>query len=149
MSRTSTASGAPPRPGAAITPPTQPPRGHGADAFNPPTVRDVQPPAHLTQPQPRFDAGDTGAFDEGAAFRECAALMEQKNWTAARIALHTLAAKVPQSRTYRAWLCYARGREAYIGGRVDEAVAEMQRALQLEPDLAHAKHALAELQRRR
>ena len=127
----------PPRPTPGIAPPTQPPR---ADNFNPPTVRNLEPPA-----------GNYGAgtFDEEAAFRDAAALMEQKNWLQARQALHALAAKVPQSRTYRAWLCYARGREAYIAGRPDDAILEMQRALQLEPDLAHAKHALAELQRRR
>jgi tetratricopeptide (TPR) repeat protein len=136
VSRTMT----PVRTGDGISPPTQPPRTE----FNPPTIRNLHTP-------PGVPVGNYGGqtFDEGAAFREAAALMEQKNWPAARQALHALAAKVPQSRTYRAWLCYARGREAYIAGRPDEAILEMQRALQLEPDLAHAKHALAELQRRR
>ena len=128
----------PPRPTGVLTPPTQPPRPQ-ADSFNPPTVRNVPMPP----------PGRTDDFDEAAAFRDAAALMEQKNWQAARLALHALAARVPQSKHYRAWLCYARGREAYLAGRPEDAILEMQRALQLEPDLAHAKHALAELQRRR
>lgn len=131
----------PPRPTPGIAPPTQPPR---ADTFNPPTVRNVQTPVGVAVANQAYDI-----FDEAAAFRDAAALMEQKSWAAARQALHALAAKVPQSKTYRAWLCYARGREAYVAGRPDDAILEMQRALQLEPDLAHAKHALAELQRRR
>jgi hypothetical protein len=138
-------------------PPTNPPTGRGPvlpprpapDAFNPPTVRNIAVPP--TQPIVRFGSPAPGSeqFDEAAAFREAAALMERKDWAAARQALHALAARVPQSKTYRAWLCYARGREAYLAGRPDDAILEMQRALQLEPDLAHAKHALAELQRRR
>ncbi len=126
-----------PAPGA-FTPPTQPPR---PDNFNPPTVRNVPTPAGLSAGQ--------GGFDEAGAFREATALLEKKDWTSARQALHALAARVPQSKVYRAWLCYARGREAYIAGRPQDAILEMQRALQLEPDLAHAKHALTELQRRR
>jgi hypothetical protein len=124
----------PPGQSSPFHPPTQPPRP--TDGFDPPTIRNVEAPA-------------ASGFDETAAFRECTLLMEQKNWPAARQALHNLAAKVPQNRNYRAWLCYARGREAYINGKADEAILEMQRALQLDPDLAHAKHALTELQRRR
>jgi tetratricopeptide (TPR) repeat protein len=111
------------------------------DTFNPPTVRGILPqPTPGTQPP---------GFDEASAFRDACALMEAKNWTGARQAFHALAAKVPQSKQYRAWLCYTRGREAYLAGRVEDAIVELQRALQLEPDHAHAKHALAELQRRR
>ena len=75
--------------------------------------------------------------------------MEQRNWTAARHCLHALAAKVPQSKPYRALLCYTRGREAHVAGRADDALLEYQRALQLDPDLAQVKQAVAELQRRR
>jgi len=143
-----------------VNPPTNPPTGRGPvlpprpspDGFNPPTVRNVAGTSPSgSQPMPRFGSPPPGAepFDETAAFRDAAALMERKDWTAARQALHALAARVPQSKSYRAWLCYARGREAYLAGRPDDAILEMQRALQLEPDLAHAKHALAELQRRR
>jgi len=116
-----------------LAPPTSPPRPVD---YNPPTARTGA-------------SAGTPAFDEDGAFREATALMERKDWTGARQALHALAPKVPQSKTYRAWLCYARGREAYLQGQTEAAIVEMQRALQLEPDLAHAKHALAELQRRR
>lgn len=76
-------------------------------------------------------------------------LLNERKWTEARVALHNLAAKVPQAKSYRALLCYARGREAHAGGRPDEAQLEYQRALQLDPALDLAGQALAELNRRR
>lgn len=72
-----------------------------------------------------------------------------KNWAAAKNVLNGLAARNPGSKPYRALLCYARGCEAQSAGKGEEAVMELQRALQLDPDLAHAKTALAELLRRR
>ena len=62
--------------------------------------------------------------------------------------MHALAVRMPQSKQYRALLCYARGREAHAAGRLDEASREYQQALQLDPDLAMAKQAVAELRRR-
>lgn len=136
-----------------LAPPTQPPRpyGHGTgsgDGFNPPTVRNVAPTPHtasqaITQPLSREK------FDDAAAFREAAAIMEQKNWPAAVQALATLTERVPYNKSYRAWFHYANGRAAYIAGRPDDAISEMQRALQAEPNHAHARHALSELQKRR
>jgi hypothetical protein len=112
--------------------------------FNVATQRGIAP----TQPtQPLQRAG--GNFDETAALNEALSFMEQRNWTAARQCLHALAAKVPQSKQYRALLCYARGREAHGAGRGEEALLEYQRALQLDPDLAQVKQAVGELQRRR
>jgi 3-methyladenine DNA glycosylase/8-oxoguanine DNA glycosylase len=46
-------------------------------------------------------------------------------------------------------LCYTRGREAQEAGKREEAMMEMQRALQLDPDLGQAKSALEELMHRR
>jgi hypothetical protein len=68
---------------------------------------------------------------------------------AARVALETLTAKSPNVPRYQAMLHYARGREAQLAKRVDEARVELQDALQIDPDLALAKTALAELFTRR
>lgn len=113
-------------------------------SLNPSTIRysGVQPTP--TQPLPKV-----AVFDENAELRQAMDLLTAKNWTAARQALHALAAKVPQSKQYRSLLCYTRGREAQSSGRTEEAQLEFQRALQLDPELAIAKQALSELQRRR
>jgi hypothetical protein len=114
---------------------------------NPSTIRysGVQP-MQVTQPLPRTT---TPVVDEEAELAQAMNLLSAKNWSAARQVLHALAAKVPQSKQYRSLLCYTRGREAQSSGRVEEATLEYQRALQLDPDLAVAKQALGELQRRR
>jgi hypothetical protein len=87
-------------------------------------------------------------FDEDGALQQAKQLLAKRDWTAARMALHALAVRVPQSRPYRALLCYARGREAAAIGKPDDAATEYQRALQLDPELAVAKQALGELKRR-
>jgi hypothetical protein len=46
-------------------------------------------------------------------------------------------------------MSYARGREAQVGGRVDDARVELQDALELDPELQLAKTALTELFTRR
>jgi len=106
-------------------------------------------PLHRIAPHGPTTGTHAAVFDENSALGEALALMEARNWTAARHALHALAAKVPQSKQYRALLCYARGREAHVAGRAEEALIEYQRALHLDPDLAQVKQAVAELQRRR
>lgn len=116
------------------TPPARPPTPSAA--ISPDTVRGVAP---AREP----------AFDERAALREALMLLNDQSWSEARQALSTLAAKVPQSKNYRALLGYARGREAQLAGRADEAALEYQRALELDPQLTMAKQALAEVQRRR
>jgi hypothetical protein len=75
--------------------------------------------------------------------------MHRGQWEAARTALAALAAKAPDVPRYRALICYARGREAQLAQRVDEARVELQDALQLDPELQLAKTALAELFTRR
>lgn len=119
------------RPG---TPPGRPPTA--SQALNPDTVRGAGAPREP-------------AFDERAALRESLMLVNDESWAAARQALSTLAARVPQSKNYRALLSYVRGREAEAAGRADEAALEYQRALELDPGLAMAKQALADVQRRR
>ncbi|MBA3463550.1 MAG: hypothetical protein H0T46_26575 [Deltaproteobacteria bacterium] len=76
-------------------------------------------------------------------------LIAQQQLAAAKVALETLVARTPQSTKYRALLAYAKGREAQLEKRVDEARVELQDALQLDPDLQLAKTALAELFSRR
>lgn len=138
--RASTPSGSPVRPSTrmqAVRPGTPPPPS--ADAINPPTIRysGVQP----AQPASRV-------FDEQAELRTAMDMLAAKNFAAARQAFHALAAKIPQSRHYRALLCYARGRETAASGRIDDAVMEFQRALQLDSELEIAKQAIRELGRK-
>ena len=114
--------------------------------MNPPTIRysGVQP----TQALPRVGGQGAAAFDEQAELRAAMDLLSSKNYPAARQAFHALAAKMPQSRQYRALLCYARGRETAASGRIDDAVLEFQRALQLDSELEIAKQAIRELGRK-
>jgi hypothetical protein len=117
---------------------------------SPPGQRPATPPGDAsstarfgTQPQ---RASTT--LDEETMLKQAMDLLSSKDWSGARLALHALAAKVPQARNYRALLCYARGRETAATGRVDDAVMEFQRALQLDPDLEIAKTAIREVQRK-
>ena len=87
-------------------------------------------------------------MDEDAELKRAHDLLKSNDWTGARLAFHALAAKVPQSRQYRALLCYARGRETQATGRNDDAAMEFQRALQLDPELQIAKDALRDLGRK-
>jgi hypothetical protein len=76
-------------------------------------------------------------------------LLQRQQWDLARSALHQLAARDPSSKRIRALMCYARGREAQLDRRVDDARVELQDALELDPDLQLAKTALTELFTRR
>jgi len=111
----------------------------------PPQTRPGSPPA-AAEPAPRLPAD---AFDEQAGLEVAKALLARRDWSTARQALHALAARVPQSKSYRALLCYARGREAQAANKPEDAALEFQRALQLDPDLRDARTALAEIQRKR
>lgn len=109
--------------------------------INPPTIR-------YTSPQPTQQLPRTGNADEQVDRLRALDRLSAKDWTGARQILHALATRVPQSKQYRALLCYARGRETQATGRVDDALMEFQRALQLDPDLEIAKQAVRELQRK-
>ena len=76
-------------------------------------------------------------------------LLTRQQWDQARTALHQLTARDPASKRWRALACYARGREAQLEGRVDDARVELHDALDLDPDLQLAKTALTELFTRR
>jgi hypothetical protein len=157
---------------------TTPPQGIRAGSTPPHGIRAGSPPAGTTPPQ-GIRAGSRPAspvssgvpvamtehntargvaiptqktapvFDERSELQQALDHMTAKNWIGARNVLHGLAARVPASKQYRALLCYTRGCEAQAAGKGEEAVMELQRALQLDPDLAQAKSALAELLRRR
>jgi hypothetical protein len=101
-------------------------------------------PSTTTPPAPR-PATASEDFDERAQQITVRELMRNGHWPQAVVALQTLATRVPASKQYRAMLCYARGRQAQLAGRVDDAIAEMQRALQIDPEWSAAKSALAEL----
>ncbi len=127
----------------AQTRPAMPP--NRSEAINPPTIRysGVQPAASSSQSIPRQSASG-----EEQELRHAMNLLSSKDYAAARIAFHALAAKVPQNRRYRALVCYARGRETMATGRRDDAVLEFQRALQLDPELEIANEAIREAQRK-
>jgi len=76
-------------------------------------------------------------------------LLQRQQWDQARSVLHQLSARDPSSKRIRALMCYARGREAQLERRVDDARVELQEALDLDPDLQLAKTALTELFTRR
>jgi len=76
-------------------------------------------------------------------------LIAAKNWSGAHKAASALAVRNPGSRQCRALVCYTRGREAQFAGKGEEAVTELQKALQLDPELVQAKTALSELLKRR
>jgi hypothetical protein len=76
-------------------------------------------------------------------------LLQRQQWDHARSALHQLSARDPASKRIRALMSYARGREAQLDRRVDDARVELQDALDLDPELQLAKTALTELFTRR
>jgi hypothetical protein len=135
------ADGGPPQAGR-VTPPlgvpampqagrTTPAMGVRVGAMRPPA-----PPSAAPRPEERELAGALEQLSRG-------------QWAAARATLSSLAARAPGVPRYRALLSYARGREAQIAQRLDEARVELQAALQIDPDLQLAKTALAELFTRR
>jgi hypothetical protein len=130
-----------------LNPPTN--RGRVADPVNPPTNRDpLNPPTARFAGAAQPSGARAAVGDEQSELRHAMDLLSSKDWSGARLAFHALAAKVPQSRQYRALLCYSRGRETQATGRADDALMEYQRALQLDPDLQLAKDAIREVQRK-
>jgi hypothetical protein len=95
--------------------------------------------------RPVGSAPPTTARDEAAVLD----LLQRQQWDQARTALHQLSARDPGSKRIRALEAYARGREAQLDRRLDDARVELQDALELDPDLQVAKTALTELFTRR
>jgi hypothetical protein len=117
----------------------------GSRPSTPPNTPPSAPPP--TAPAP---AASQPAPNEQVELQRALDLMTARNWSAAQQAVTMLMARTqPAPKQYRALLCYTRGRAAQEAGKREEAVMEMQRALQLDPDLGQAKSALEELLRRR
>ena len=95
--------------------------------------------------RPAGSGAPVTARDEAAVID----LIQRQQWDQARSALHQLLARDPSSKKIRALECYARGREAQLDRRLDDARVELQDALDLDPDLQVAKTALTELFTRR
>jgi hypothetical protein len=104
-------------------------------------------------PGPRAPAAvrPIGSAPQATARDEAAVLdlLQRQQWDQARTALHQLSARDPGSKRIRALEAYARGREAQLDRRLDDARVELQDALELDPDLQAAKTALTELFTRR
>ncbi len=98
-----------------------------------------------TAVRPLVSAPPVTARDEAVVLD----LLQRQQWDQARTALHQLSARDPSSKRIRALEAYARGREAQLDRRLDDARVELQDALELDPDLQAAKTALTELFTRR
>lgn len=107
-----------------------------------PTVPHAGVPARPNAPQAR---PAPATMNEAGVLE----LLQRQQWNEARTALHQLIAREPQSKRFRALMSYARGREAQLDRRLDDARVELQDALDLDPELQLAKTALTELFTRR
>ena len=94
------------------------------------------------RPTPVVGSGDP----ELAVIQE---LLAQDRLTDARMKLETLVARQPGVAKHQALIHYAKGREAQLAGRRDEARLELLDALDLDRDLQIANTALGELLTRR
>jgi hypothetical protein len=151
-----TARPTPPHVGTRPMPTSRPPtNGTAQPAVSTSTVKFARPgdaprPGE-TQPTPRPLAPGTSPPPGGADPQLVAILdlLAKRQWDTARTQLDSLASKHPGSARHQAVQAYARGRRAQVEQRLDEARIELDRALQLDPDLQPAKAALAELFTRR
>lgn len=150
----------PPVPARAVRPPGASDAGERAPAVTPSAGSRIvarpaapQPAARPGAPAGSTRAGTTsppatapaGPRDESVVLD----LLSRQQWDQARTALHQLSARDPGSKRLRALACYARGREAQLEGRVDDARVELHDAVDLDPELQLAKTALTELFTRR
>jgi len=141
-----TASGSGPTPGSVPGHVPGAPTGPTSGS-RPPVVR----PAQLGAARAPGVARPVGNPTPATARDEAAVidLLQRQQWDLARSALHQLSARDPSSKRLRALEAYARGREAQLDRRLDDARVELQDALELDPDLQIAKTALTELFTRR
>lgn len=156
----------PPAARSPLDPPTHPPVASRSTTARQPTPTPVpgrspldpptQPKHATATPAVSFTAPDrarstsvspsTRALSDAEQAMEPAMdLIRRKLWADARQALLKLAVAQPQEKRFRAYMHYARGRESQEAGKLDEARAEWQRAVGLEPELVAAKRALEEL----
>lgn len=133
----------PPRPPTAARPPTAPAARPSASPapIGRTALRPAAPGAAPARPAP-----PPAPLLTEAAIVE---LLQKQQWNEARTALLQLQARDPASKKIRALMSYARGREAQLDRRLDDARVELHDALDLDPDLQLAKTALTELFTRR
>ena len=124
-------------------PPTTGPRAPVRPAPAAPAVAarpGVARPAAAAPPAPVAPPRDENAVID---------LLQRQQWDQAKTALHQLQARDPSSKRIKALMSYARGREAQLDGRVDDARVELHDAVDMDPGLQLAKTALTELFTRR
>jgi hypothetical protein len=125
--------------------PVQPPPTTGPRAVvRPPVPATAARPALARPPAPAA-APPSPPRDENAVID----LLQRQQWDQAKTALHQLQACDPSSKRIKALMSYARGREAQLDGRVDDARVELHDAIDMDPGLQLAKTALTELFTRR
>jgi len=147
---TTSGSSRPVAPRPAVPPPAaEPAASVAAPAAHPPppAAAALRPPAtpRATGSVPVTGSVVVTARDETGVLE----LLQRQQWDQARSVLTQLSARDPSSKRVRALVCYARGRQAQLERRLDDARVELQDALDLDPELQAAKAALTELFTRR
>lgn len=120
----------------------------GGGTIPPPPARVPTPPPHGPNAIRRPTTGvvadaQRAQLDRENRFEAAARLLGMGQYRKAREALFQIASEEPQNKRYRARLGLAWGLEHLAEGRLEEARRELERALQLEPELDDAKSALA------
>jgi hypothetical protein len=127
-------------------PPTSPPKAPAPVPPAPKPAPIARPPTERTPAQPKPEpAAPPPPKTEDERFAAVLDLLRRRVWRDAERVLGELAVAVPAERKYRAYRHYARGRVAQDDGRLDEARAEWERALRLDPELAAARAAMDSL----
>jgi glutamine amidotransferase PdxT len=88
-------------------------------------------------------------FNEQGELRVMKEMVARKEWGAAVTSLTKLVAHNSASKQYRVTLSYCRAKQADAAGRTADAIAEIQRALEIDPEFPLGKTMLAELRARR
>src|SRR5262249_23424392 len=116
-----------------------------------PAVAAAAAPASASAPARMPGTARPGSVPPVTARDEAAVidLLQRQQWDQARSMLLQLSARDPGSKRLRPLECSARGREAQLEGRLDDARVELHEAADLDPDLKVAKTALTELFTRR
>ncbi len=139
---------------------TTPPRAGAYGVRIAPATQPVGTPPRPTTPRAHpVDARAAGPAGGGSAsppvsasapaLAPLVALIEHGQFAAAKSSLETMISRDPGNVRLLALLVYARGREAQLARRMDEARVELQEALQIDPSLELARIALGELFTRR
>jgi tetratricopeptide (TPR) repeat protein len=111
---------------------------------------DPTPPVVSAPPRPSnhsqlVAALETVEEERATTFRQGLRLLKSGRPAEARELFRDLAVNKPGEKKYRVYMHYAWGREHQGAGRLDEATAELRRALKLDPRLDLAIEALDEI----